>query len=160
MALKPLRDLEPRYDVRGGSPKTPVPPFSQAEYQQYSMPTTEHGNGVWKVLATGAVSLLLGFVVAWWTALQGRGVTPNELHEYVKEYSPWVLQKGAIEKQISEQTQQIGEIRGRQDGVLQRLSKVEFQLNTDERDFTKLESETKKNNEIVTGYLESLKSKK
>ena len=157
--MRPLRDLEPRYDVKGGSPKTPIPPYSAAEYQQYSM-QTEGGNGVWKVLATGAFSLLLGFIVAWWTALQGKGVSQKEMQEYVKEYSPYVLQKPAIEQHIVDSNNRIGEIKGRQEQVLTRLSKVEFQLTTDERDFAEFKSETKTKMGTVADYLEAQKTKK
>ncbi len=153
MALPPLRDLEARYDVKGGSPKTPIPPFSQAEYQQYAMPPTE-GNGVWKLAATAAISVLLGFIVAWWTALQNKGINQNELREFMRDY------KQGIAEHVTAVDTQIGELKGKQEQIIQRLSKVEYQQATDERDFIDFKSEAKTKMGTVADYLESQKTKK
>ncbi len=157
MALAPLKDLPPRYDIKGGSPKTPVPPFSQAEYQQYAMPQTE-GNGVWKLAATAAVSVLVGMTIAWWSALQSKGVSQKDMQDYVREYMR-EYRESILQHATSSDTQ-IGTLRGTQEQMNLRLSKTELQQATDERDFSEFKSETKSKMGTVADYLESQKTKK
>lgn len=149
---QPLRDLEPRCDPRGGSPRTPIPPITQAEYQQYSVPV--NGSGVFKVIAAAEFTLLLGLIGMWWTALQNKGINQNELREFMRDY------KQSISEHVTAVDTQIGELKGRQDQILSRLSKVEFQQVTDGRDFTEFKAKTEKRNDLVADYLESQKTKK
>ncbi len=150
--MNPPGDLEPRYDVRGGSPKTPIPPISASEYQGYAVQT--HGNGIFKMLAGAAGGLWIMAMLAWWTAFQGKGITRDELRNEMKEY------KDSIRADLLLTNTQIGELKGKQEQALQRLSKVEYQQITDERDFIEFKTETKNNNKLVADYLEAQKVKK
>ena len=155
--MAPLRDLTPRGDVKGGSPKTPFPPLSQADYQGYIMPA--NGHGVWKVLATGSFSLLLGFVVAWWTALQGRGVSQKDMQEYVERYSPYSQQKDVIANHFTNQDTQIGVLQGKQDRNYERLNKNENEIDKLNISFKSLEMEVRSKMGTVADYLEQKKAK-
>ncbi len=155
MALSPLRDLEPRYDIKGGSPKTPIPPFSQSEYQAYTAPV--NGSSVNRLLlaaTTGISGLFIGALIAWFTALQNKGITRDELHVEMKEY------RAEISQHTATTDNQIGEIRGKTEKLIGDLSKVQFQQSTDERDFTEFKTKTEKRNDLVADYLESQKTKK
>lgn len=134
--MESFRDLPPKKDPKGGSPKTPRP-TSLSQFQYEYPPTGEtpillNGNGIWKAIATGLGGLLVGMTVAWFTALQYRGVSQRdieeiirdsqieqekhllsrtEMHEYVKEYSPWSFDKQAVISRLATQDQNIGELR-------------------------------------------------
>ncbi len=153
MALSPPKDLPPRYDIKGGSPRSPTPPISVQEYQQYTQPVS-NGTGVYKTLAGAAGGLWIMSMVAYWTAFQGKGITRDELRNEMKEY------KDSIYKDISTTNTQIGELKGREEQTAQRLSKVEFQQITDGRDFTEFKTETKQSNKLVADWMENQKTKK
>ncbi len=93
-------------------------------------------------------------MLAWWTAFQGRGITRDELRNDMKEY------KDSIRADLLSTNTQIGELKGKQDQIIARLSKVEFQQITDERDFTEFKTETKASNKLVADMLEAQKVKK
>ncbi len=152
MAIRPLKDLPPRYDVKGGSPRTPVPPISATEYQQYTVET--HPNGIFKMLAGAAGGLWIMAMLAWWTAFQGRGITRDELRNEMKEY------KDSIARDVSATNSEVGKLQGKQEKMEKDLSKVEYQQMTDERDFTEFKTETKSKMGTVADYLESQKTKK
>ncbi len=154
--LEPPRDLPPRYDVKGGSPRSPTPPISVQEYQQYTQPTQtiSNGSGVYKTLAGAAGGLWIMSMVAYWTAFQGKGITRDELRNEMKEY------KDSIYKDISTTNKEIGELKGREEQTAQRLSKVEFQQITDGRDFSEFKAETKQSNKLVADWMEAQKVKK
>ncbi len=155
MTLSPPKDLPPRYDVKGGNPKSPTPPYSVQEYQQFTQPQpTSNGSGVYKTLAGAAGGLWIMSMVAYWTAFQGKGITRDELRNEMKEY------KDSIYKDISTTNTQIGELKGREEQTAQRLSKVEFQQITDGRDFTEFKTETKQSNKLVADWMENQKTKK
>ena len=59
------------------------------DYQAY---TNGNGNGVWKAIATGLGGLVVGLLLAWFTAFSGKGVTTGELQQYVERYSPYAQQ--------------------------------------------------------------------
>ncbi len=153
MAIRPLKDLPPRYDVKGGSPKTPIGGIPQSEFQQYTV-QAGNGNGIFKMLAGAAGGLWIMAMLAWWTAFQGKGITRDELRNEMKEY------KDSINQHSQQTDNQIGELKGRQEQALQRLSKVEYQQITDERDFTEFRTETKSTNKLVADMLEAQKVKK
>ncbi len=153
MALSPPKDLPPRYDVKGGNPKSPTPPYSVQEYQHYSQPVS-NGTGIYKTLAGAAGGLWIMSMVAYWTAFQGKGITRDELRNEMKEY------KDSISKDISTTNKDIGELKAKEDQTAQRLSKVEFQQITDGRDFTEFKTETKQSNKLVADWMEAQKAKK
>ena len=153
MALGPLRDLDVRRDVKGGSPRTPTPPISQAEYQQYSSPM-DLGNSVWKTLAGAAGGLWIMSLLAWWSAFQGKGITRDELRNEMKEY------KDSIAKDMATSNTQIGEVKGQVGKMATDLQQVQYRQLTDEQNFTEFKTETKNNNKLVADWIEGQKVKK
>ncbi len=152
MALQPPRDLSPRYDVKGGSPRTPPKGIPVSNYQEYAMPI--YGNGVWKTLAGAAGGLWIMSLLAWWTAFQTKGISQNELREFMLDY------KQGIAEHVTSVDTQIGEIKGKQEKIQSDLSHVQYQQVTDENNFSEFKAKTEKTNDLVAGYLEQLKSKK
>ena len=149
----PLRDLAPRYDVKGGSPRTPSGGVPVREYEQYV--SNGNGNGVWKAIATGLGGLVIGLLLAWFTAYSGKGVTLKEMQEYVDKYSPVLPKDQAL------QTAQIGELRGKQERIADRLNSLENNEKVDEREVTEFKTEQRKNNDLVATYIdEQRKAKK
>lgn len=130
-------DLPPLRDPKGGSPKTPFPPMSASQLVEQEHPTIFHypinGNGgIWRAIATGLGGLLVGMTIAWFTALQSRGVSEREMKEYVRENqadqekhiltrvemqdyvrdaSPWAFDKQAVINRLAGHDQQLGELR-------------------------------------------------
>ena len=149
----PLRDLAPRYDVKGGSPRTPSGGVPVREYEQYV--SNGNGNGVWKAIATGLGGLVIGLLLAWFTAYSGKGVTLKEMQEYVDKYLPVLPKDQAL------QTAQIGELRGKQERIADRLSSLENNEKVDEKEVTEFKTEQRKNNDLVATYIdEQRKAKK
>lgn len=68
------------------------------------MITNNNGNGVardwWARTAVGLGGLLTGMTIAWFTAFEGRGVTRPEMELYVRDYSPYVIDKSGIEARL------------------------------------------------------------
>ncbi len=153
MALDPLKDLAPRYDVKGGNPKSPTPPYSVQEYQQYTQPVM-NGGSVWKTLAGAAGGLWIMSLLAWWSAFQGKGITRDELRNEMKEY------KDSISKDIATTNTQLGELKGKQDAVIKDLGNVQYKQLTDERDFVEFKTDTKKTMGTVADWMEGQKIKK
>ncbi len=150
--MTPLKDLPPRYDVKGGSPRTPSGGISVREVQEYSQPM-QH-DSTFKMLAGGAGGLWIMAMLAWWTAFQGRGITRDELRNEMKEYKDSIMQHSAV------MDSQIGELRGKQDGIIKDLNNVQYKQLTDERDFTEFKTDTKKTMGTVADWMEGQKTKK
>ena len=102
-------------------------------------------NGIWKYAAVGSVSLLIGLSGAYLNLFATRGVTrqemadyikdhPNygvsrsEMEAYVKEYSPYIMDKRGLEEHQQQQDRDINYIRGRQETVFDRLNKLEAKV--------------------------------
>ncbi len=158
MALDPPRDLPPRYDVRGGSPRTPTTGIPVRDYQDYV--EVNAGNGVWKTLAGAAGGLWIMSLLAWWTAFQGKGISRFELQEYVDKYSPYSQQKEVIAAHFANQDISLGELRGKSDKAYERLNKVENDTDKCEREILALSNEVKTKMDIVATMLEQQKAKK
>jgi len=122
-----LRDLTPQKDPKGGSPRTPPGGIRVSEYAEFpAAPTAAvHESGVWKVIACSSISALLAMTVAWFTAMQAKGISESELKAYVKEYSPYVFDKDNLARQQAAQDTEMGRIAGRQERVLERLGKID-----------------------------------
>ncbi len=148
----PLRDLVPYGDVKGGSPRTPSGGVPVREYQEYV--SNGNGNGVWKAIATGLGGLVVGLLLAWFTAFEGKGVTSKEMQEYVEKYSPVLPKDQAL------QTSNIGELRGKQERIFERLSSLENNERVDEKEVTEFKTEVRKNNELVASYIEEQRKAK
>ena len=115
--MKPLRDLEPRCDPRGGSPKTPIP-IPVKDLQAYVETTGVDDSGLWKAATTGACGLFIGMTAAWWTARDNRGVSQAEMASYVS------LATAIIAKDNSNQDRAIGELIGKQDRTFEILKGI------------------------------------
>jgi hypothetical protein len=103
-----LQDLTPKNDPKGGSPRTPNP-MPVSDYQSTVAYAT---NGtIWKMATTFLASGLIGMTVAWWTALQARGMTQAD--------------KELLTVQQSSQDKSIGELQGKMDRAFDRLSKID-----------------------------------
>ncbi len=152
MALPPFRDLSPRENVKGGSPRTPSVGIPVAQYQEYV--SNGNGNGVWKAIATGLGGLVIGLLLAWFTAFQGKGVSQKEMQEYVDKYSP------VLPKDITTLSGQIAVMVGKQDRMFESISTLQNNERTDEKEVTEFKTETRKNNEYVANYIEEQRKAK
>ncbi len=151
MALPPLRDLEDWRDVKGGSPRTPSGGIPVREYQdQYSIPPSPaNGNhvAVWKAAATGFAGLIVGLLMAWWSAFQKQGVTQRDMQDYVIAY--YGTEKRVIAEHTSQQDTQLGVLQGNQQRNIERLSAHDSKLHDDERDIIDLQNKVKQFGDFV-----------
>ncbi len=150
-------DLEPRYDPKGGSPRTPTVGIPVQEYQQYA---STNGNGVWKAIATGLGGLVMGLLLAWFTAYQSKGVTQKEMQEYVEKYSPYSVQKDVLNAQQATQDRQIGELQALSNRAFDRVTILDTKLHDSEREILEIRNEVKTKMDIVATLLEQQKAKK
>ncbi len=157
MVLDPPSDLEGR-DVKGGSPKTPIGGIPVQEFQQYS--TYTHGNGVWKAIATGLGGIVMGLLLAWFTAYQSKGVTQKEMQEYVERFSPYSQQKDVLSAQQATQDRQIGELQALSSRAFDRVTTLDSKLHDNDREIIELRNEVKTKMDIVATLLEQQKAKK
>jgi len=157
MPLPPLKDLVPQTDVTGGSPKTPVPGIPVSDYQSLIV---SDSFGVWKVVATGACSLLLGFIVAWWTALQSRGITQKELQDYAEKYLATRSSVEILTQQQARQDSEIGNLIGYKDRTTERLNANESKIRENEHDLIQFKTDTQTKINLATDYLEEIRKGK
>ncbi len=149
----PLRDLEDERDVWGGSQRTPTVGIPVSEYQTYAT----NGNGVWKAIATGLGGLVVGLLVAWFTAFSGKGVTPDQLQAYVEKFSPYSQQREAINQHFSGLDTQIGVLQGKQEKEWERITKNENEIDKCNLSMQALTTEVKTKMGTVADYLEKVK---
>ncbi len=152
MALDPLRDLPPRYDVKGGSPRSPPGGIPVREVQEYTPIVNE--SGVFKMLAGAAGGLWIMAMLAWWTAFQGRGITREELRNEMKEY------KDTISKDMTTSTTSIGRLEGEVGKITTDLQGIQYRQLTDEQNFTEFKAEQKQSNKLMADWMEAQKVKK
>jgi hypothetical protein len=151
MPLQPPRDLEPRYDVKGGSPRTPSGGVRVAEYQQYANPSTGDYHGFWRTVAVASWGLMGGLLLAWFTALQSKGVTHQELQDYEEKYSPYIQQREIIAKDNRNQDTQIGALQAIQNHNVDKLNSYEGKFHDVERDVIDLQAKVK----LFADYVEA-----
>lgn len=151
-AIMDLRDLPPRRDPKGGSPRTPTTGIPVADYQAYST----NGNGVWKALAAGAGGLWVMSMVALLGMWAKQGVTQQQLEDYVDKHSPYLMDKVAISQHQSIQDTELGRIAGRQERVIERLGVLESDLKNQTHEVEGIKHDIK----LVSDYLEQEKVKK
>ncbi len=144
--MRPPKDLTPYGDVMGGSPRTPLGGVPVSEYQQYV--TNGNGNGVWKAIATGLGGLVVGLLLAWFTAFQNKGITAKDMQEYVDKYSP------VMPRDLANQAGQIGELRAKGEESSRRLYKVENDVDKCDRELQTLTSDVKTKMGTVADMLE------
>ncbi len=152
----PLRDLEPRGDVKGGSPRTPSVGIPVREYQEY----VNTGSDVWKQITTGLGGLLIGLFLAWWTALGKQGISQKELQEYEDKFSPYVQERALLAEHNASQDTQIGILQGVDRQNEKRLTEHDIKLHDDERDFTEFKTATEKNNKYWSDWIEEQRKAK
>ncbi len=78
MALDPLKDLAPRYDVKGGSPRTPPRGIPVASVQQHLKSNGRHIQlpSLTNLLQILQIAAILFVAIAWWTKREsGSAVT-------------------------------------------------------------------------------------
>ncbi len=155
--MPPLRDLQPRGDVKGGSPRTPSGGIPVAQYQEY---VNTNGSDVWKQITTGLGGLLIGLFLAWWTALGKQGISQKELQEYEDKFSPYVQERALLAEHNSLQDSQIGKLQGVQQQYDTRLNGHDTKLHDDERDFTEFKTATEKNNKYWSDWVEEQRKAK
>ena len=141
----PLRDLVPRGDVKGGSPRTPSGGIPVAEYQQYVM---GNGNGVWRAIASGLAGMCLGLLAAWFTALQGKGVTQKDMQEYIIGY--YATERRVIAEHTSQQDGYIGILQGKQEKLFDAVSEIKSNEKEHDRDIIEIKEKLK----LAANYLE------
>ncbi len=150
--MNPLRDLPAKYDVKGGSPRSPSQGIPVAEYQQY----VENGNGVWRAISTGLGGLVVGLLLAWFQAFQKAGVTHQELVEYEDKYSPYMQQKDVLAQNNRIQDQEIGAVQAVQQRNVERLNVYDSKFHDDERDIVELQGKVK----TFADFIEELRKAK
>jgi hypothetical protein len=145
----PLRDLSPRGDVKGGSPRTPSVGIPRQEYEQYV--ATNGSDAVNKLLlatCTGLAGLFIGTMIAWWSALQGKGVTQKEMQDYIIQY--FSTERRVIAEHTSQQDGYIGQLQGKQDKIVQDLAECKLGQKEHDRDLIEIRDKLK----LTTNYLE------
>ena len=157
LCLMGFVDLPPSKNPVGGSPRSPSSGIPVREYQEYS---NGNGNGVWKAIATGLGGLVVGLLLAWFTAFQSKGVTTKELQEYVEKYSPYAQQRDVIQQHFTNQDQAIGQLQGKQERLYERMNANEYKITECDRQITELHTDVKTKMDIVATFLEQQKAKR
>ncbi len=159
-----LKDLTPLGDIKGGEPsgdttrrmRPPTPrPMPVSEYQETMIVPRNgiSGTAGWMV-AIALGGLLCGCIIAYFTALQAKGITQSQMEEYVEKRLKF--DKEFIAGQNQAQDISIGEIRGIQKEVLNRLSLHDTRLHDDEKDLNEMRTKM----DIVANFLEETKKPK
>lgn len=155
MALPPLRDMEDFRDVKGGSPRTPARGIPVSEYQEYVMPNGNHV-ALWKMLASGGWGVAAGILLAYFNAMQSKGVTQKEMQDYDKEYSLFAQQKDGITQRNQTQDNQIGTLQGIQQSNIAKLAAHDTKFHDDERDIIDLQNKVK----LFADYIDAIRMPK
>ncbi len=124
-----------------------------SEYQSYAT----NGNGVWKAIATGLGGLVVGLLIAWFTAFSGKGVTPDQLQTYVEKFSPYSQQREAINQHFSGLDTQIGVLQGKQERAWDNIAKNANEIDKCNLAVEGLKTEVKTKMGTVADYLEKVK---
>ncbi len=148
MAIPPLRDLSPKGDVKGGSPRTPSGGVRVAEYQQFVESGNESAIWFWRTVATGSMSLLVGMTIAWWSALQGKGITEKDMQEFVTQF--FGSERRIISEHTSQQDGYIGVLQGKQDKTSELISEIKSTQRDHDKDLTEIREKLK----LTANYLE------
>ena len=152
-----FRDLSPVKDPKGGSPKTPlgipVREFPRTDYSEYPIFTNGNGYGLWRAISTGLGGLVIGLLVAWFTAIQSKGVSQSQVEDYVDKHSPYLLDKAVISEHNSAQDRQIGILEGKLERLQERLGKMDEKHVGYESDINDLKNKIK----LLTDYIEAEK---
>ncbi len=149
----PFKDLPPRGDVKGGSPRTPTAGIPVSEYQQFV--THTNGHGVWRAIACGEAGIIITLFLAWWTAFQSKGISQKDMQEYVSSY--YTTEKRVIAEHTSRQDENIGSLMGKQEKLFETIGEIKSNQKDHDRDITEIKAKLK----LTGDYLEEqLKVKK
>ena len=147
-----LRDLPPRKDPKGGSPRTPSSGIPLRTVQQYS---NGNGNGtIWKMATSILAGVNIGLVAAYFTALQSKGVSQKDMQEYVDKFSPYSQDKKELSLQQQNQDKELGTLSGQTERIFTRLNTFEEWKIQVTRDIQDQDSKIK----LLTNYIEAEKS--
>ena len=147
--MQRLRDLEPRFDPKGGSPKTPIPiPVKNLEGY---IDTGGDTGGVWRVVACAAITALIGMTVAWFTALITHGVSSKDMQDYVDKSLANDRQMVALEN--ATQNEKIGILMGQKDRIFDVLKMIQEKHISYDKDLSDDEHKI----QILTNYIEAEK---
>jgi len=151
--MSELRDLVPRKDPKGGSPRTPTTPIPLSAYQQYV--GNGNGNGtVWKVWTALLSGMLVSMTVAYFTALRGQGVSQKDMQEYVDR--AFAHDRELISLQNSTQDEKIGSLMGHKDRLFDLINKINEKDSGYDRDIQDQDRKIK----LITDYMEAEKNPK
>ena len=146
-----LYDIPPRKDPKAGSPRTPSGGIPVRAIQQYN----GNGNGtIWKVSTSLLAGLFVSMVVAYFTALQGKGISRDDMEKYVKDYS--ARDKELLAIQQSNQDRQIGVLEGKTDRLSDLMKMFGEKHATYEAHFIELDGKFK----LLGDYMEAQKTPK
>lgn len=145
-----LRDLPPKADPKGGSTRTPTGGVPLREYQEYVA-----ANGtIWKMATSILSGLFIMSIVAYFTALQAKGVSHVEMTSYVGDF--YKDKELLIAAQNIRQDQDIGKLIGGEEHITVRLNSIDVELATDKKDIDELRTKM----ELLGNYLEELRKSK
>ena len=152
-----LKDLPPRKDPKGGA-KTPSGGISLREYQQQTeAPFFQESQAtIWKMAASGFASLFVGMSIAWFTAMQGKGISRAEVEQYMRDSSPYARDKDTLALHNANQDEQIGKLIGGDERISIRLNTIDIKISTNEKDIADMKSRL----EYLANYLEASKGLK
>lgn len=111
-----VRDLPPRKDPKGGSPRTPAGGIPVRQVEQYDqgpydvLPVKSNGDGVWRSLFLASLGVIIGLTTAYVTALRDRGMSQNEVLSYIRQsqldQEKTFLTRNAMEDYVKEYTKE------------------------------------------------------
>jgi hypothetical protein len=116
-------------------PATPPLGTPLADYQHYAY---QNGAGVWRTVATTSIGLLVGLSLAYIAAFREKGVSTEEMHAYIKEFSPYAFDKQGLVDRNARQDVDIGVLFGKQDQIFNRLSGTENKEAGHDRDIAEI----------------------
>jgi len=80
---------------------------------------------LWRSIATGLGGMVMGLMIAWFTAWQNKGVSSKEMTEYVRDYGPYVFDKPTLVEHNRQQDEKIGILIGGDERIQARLNALE-----------------------------------
>ena len=98
-----------------------------------------------------------GILLAYFNAVQSKGVTEKQMQDYDKDYSLYAQAKEGIALRNQTQDNQIGALQGIQKTNIDKLSQHDTKFHDDERDIDELKGKVKRFGDYIE---ESYKAKK
>ncbi len=120
-----------------------------ADYQEYVAPMNGNHIALWRMLASGGWGLAAGILLAYFNAMQSKGVTTKEMQDFDKEYSLYAKEKESIFQHNQTQDGQIGTLQGIQQSNIARMSAHDAKFHDDERDIEELKGKVKRFGDFI-----------